>query len=247
MQKCILTLLILLSCTWLHADDESNIYSYRGIYGIVGSDIVKSQVSFMYLFFYYDKVKTYFGYTQQMFWDYYKDSKPFRDINYNPEFFIGYSLLKLYIDEWKIGYEHESNGRDGIASRGYNRYYVEIKTGYWFKYINIGTRIKLSQYHERFISYKNKDIEKYNGSLNSTFYIGLNQEYKYISNEAIYITTSIDKMSGKFCWLEYGVRFRLFPKHFTSSLYLQGYYGTCEYLLDYKRSENAIRFGILFE
>ena len=64
---------------------------------------------------------TYLGYTQNSFWDLTSDSKPFTDTNYAPSVFyfvpatgwrLGGNAVGL-----AAGYEHESNGRDGLESR----------------------------------------------------------------------------------------------------------------------------------
>lgn len=62
-------------------------------------------------------------YTQKAFWDVFKESFPFREINFNPTAGIG----KVFFDKndrlksiASINYEHESNGRDSIFSRSWN-------------------------------------------------------------------------------------------------------------------------------
>ncbi|MBA3581328.1 MAG: phospholipase A [Gammaproteobacteria bacterium] len=73
----------------------------------------------------------YFAYTQKSFWQVYnsKDSNPFRETNYNPEFFYRKTpgsknwLNKIGAD---FGVEHESNGQPKPASRGWNRSYAAI-------------------------------------------------------------------------------------------------------------------------
>ena len=69
--------------------------------------------------------KLYAGYTQKSFWDIGEPSAPFSDHNFNPELFwrheTGGSNFVL-----QVGYEHESNGRDGPESRSWNRPYVRV-------------------------------------------------------------------------------------------------------------------------
>lgn len=69
----------------------------------------------------------YIGYTQLMMWDLFHESSPFRDINYNPELFYRFGFdgpLPAIVD---LGYEHESNGKDGPDSRSWNRAYVRYQ------------------------------------------------------------------------------------------------------------------------
>lgn len=74
----------------------------------------------------------YFGYAQKSWWDIAESSAPFREHNYNPELFWDYSktsnrngfnFIGQFID--RIGYEHQSNGRDGDGSRSWDRLYLQ--------------------------------------------------------------------------------------------------------------------------
>lgn len=76
-----------------------------------------------------DSSNFYIAYTQLMFWDLFrKSSAPFSDINFNPEFFYRFSLGnpedKSELRWIDVGYEHESNGKDGDTSRSWDRLYV---------------------------------------------------------------------------------------------------------------------------
>lgn len=71
---------------------------------------------------------TYLGYTQNSFWDLTSDSKPFTDTNYAPSVFyfvpatgwrLGGNAVGL-----AAGYEHESNGQDGLESRSIDILFV---------------------------------------------------------------------------------------------------------------------------
>lgn len=59
------------------------------------------------------------GYTQTTAWNLSGDSKPFRDTSYRPSLFWAWERTdaKTWIDGLRIGYEHESNGKDGASSR----------------------------------------------------------------------------------------------------------------------------------
>lgn len=62
-------------------------------------------------------------YTQKSFWEIYRKSKPFSDNNYNPTLGLGNLLRKngKAVGLVMLQYEHESNGRDSIWSRSWNR------------------------------------------------------------------------------------------------------------------------------
>lgn len=73
--------------------------------------------------------KYYIAYTQTSWWQIYKHSSPFRETNYQPEFFID---LPLYLKDYeffnnlRVGILHESNGKgdENLQSRSWNRIYV---------------------------------------------------------------------------------------------------------------------------
>lgn len=69
------------------------------------------------------KVYLFFTYTQRSFWDIYRKSAPFTETNYNPTLGLGHNFIK---NKWIAGrvflqFEHESNGRDSIWSRSWNK------------------------------------------------------------------------------------------------------------------------------
>lgn len=73
----------------------------------------------------------YFAYTQRSFWDIGKPSAPFGENNYNPELFLDYPVSenRFKLNHVVLSGEHESNGRDGVESRSWNRLYVLFSFG----------------------------------------------------------------------------------------------------------------------
>lgn len=76
----------------------------------------------------------FFGYSQRSWWDIAESSAPFKEHNYNPEFFWDFrdpgaenALLPYefgtFVD--RFGFEHQSNGRDGADSRSWDRLYAQ--------------------------------------------------------------------------------------------------------------------------
>lgn len=71
----------------------------------------------------------YFGYMQNSFWHLYDfdQSAPFFDNNYNPQLFAHLDVRDVmdapgyWVPSPRVYVEHESNGRDGDASRSWNR------------------------------------------------------------------------------------------------------------------------------
>ena len=72
------------------------------------------------------------AYTQQSHWQLYSNtaSRPFRETNYTPEFFMSYRPDLGYGGwHWRLlnfGYTHQSNGRSGELSRGWDRLFAEF-------------------------------------------------------------------------------------------------------------------------
>lgn len=76
----------------------------------------------------------YFGYSQKSWWDIAESSAPFKEHNYNPEFFWDFRDAGAQ-DAWlpyefgtfvdRFGFEHQSNGQDGLESRSWDRLYAQ--------------------------------------------------------------------------------------------------------------------------
>lgn len=73
----------------------------------------------------------FFAFTIEAWWQIYSEniSKPFRETNYQPEFFYGLPLnLELFggNTHFLVGIEHQSNGKSQLLSRSWNRAYVNF-------------------------------------------------------------------------------------------------------------------------
>lgn len=69
------------------------------------------------------------AYSQEVWWQLYDESGPFRETNYRPEIFLTLPSSKSLNDSvglkaWKMGFLHESNGQEGYRSRSWNRLYL---------------------------------------------------------------------------------------------------------------------------
>ena len=125
-------------------DDEGPFGIHEPMYFVYGlnPDEIKFQISFKYRLFHNIKDSSPLrwlqnlnvGYTQLSFWDFDSASKPFRDSSYKPEVFYdigdpsdpdGLLLPGLGLRHVRLGMLHESNGRDGAASRSLNYAYVQ--------------------------------------------------------------------------------------------------------------------------
>ncbi|MFC3122159.1 phospholipase A [Agaribacter flavus] len=69
----------------------------------------------------------FFGFTTTSFWQVYNSeaSKPFRETNYEPEVFYqwqaDWDIFGYRFNLAQIGFNHHSNGQDGLKSRSWNR------------------------------------------------------------------------------------------------------------------------------
>jgi phospholipase A1 len=74
----------------------------------------------------------YVAYTNKSYWQAFNDdlSSPFREINHEPEFWFQFrpqlQMGALEFSSVDLGFSHESNGRGGSLSRGWNRIYLNL-------------------------------------------------------------------------------------------------------------------------
>jgi outer membrane phospholipase A len=105
----------------------------------------------------------YFGYTQNSLWDLSSDSKAFRDTSYRPHFFWKWDRTddKTFVDSFRAGFEHESNGRDGARSRSINVAFVRPE---WHLDLARGHVLQLTPKIYRYLEREeNPDIQDYRG------------------------------------------------------------------------------------
>jgi phospholipase A1 len=105
----------------------------------------------------------YFGYTQNSLWDLSSDSKAFRDTSYRPQLFWKWDRSddKTFVDSVRIGFEHESNGRDGERSRSINIAFIRPE---WHYHLANGHEIQFTPKLYRYLEKdENPDIADYRG------------------------------------------------------------------------------------
>jgi phospholipase A1 len=105
----------------------------------------------------------YFAYSQFMFWALWENSQPFRDLNYNPEFFYRLYFFPDKKNGFDLGlFEHESNGQGGDQSRGWNRTYARF-----FQTIEMGQTVRFYWSVKAWVPYifdsTSMDIDRYRG------------------------------------------------------------------------------------
>lgn len=179
----------------------------------------------------------YFTYTQKSFWDIYKNSSPFSEANYNPALGIG----KFYLNKHRllnlvgIGLEHESNGKDSIYSRSWN------KVSFHYM-IAFPASITLSMTTWIPFAYKsdNPDLMKYMGYFEANF-----TKKSKNSRFVVEITAKKGATWDSKGSLQTQLYFRIGKKN-NQYLSIQYFTGYAESLLHYDEKTNKIRFGIVF-
>lgn len=177
-------------------------------------------------------------YSQKCFWNVLENSMPMTDLNFNP----GIGLTKpLFVKDRFVGKinliaEHESNGRDGAASRSWNR-------------ISLGGSIMIDPQivvHGKFWipivdGEENRDI------LN---YCGIYQMGTSFTSQNGRFGCAVTLVKRKGWNLNYNtvveLNYRIFPRD-NQFLFLQYYNGYGEGLLAYKEHHSMLRVGIVIK
>lgn len=177
-----------------------------------------------------DKLSLYIAYTQLSYWQIYVSSPYFRDTNYRPEAFLAYKPT----EHWRVhvGIDHESNGRGNHLERSWNRGYLQIQ------YQNNSWRVTLKPWTPLFesssIEVHNPDIVHFLGRSHAS--IG------YQSNGFATFIEATNLESG----LKRGhqvlhINFKVKPYLY---LYLQGFNGYGQSLIDYNRRSTGFGIGL---
>ena len=175
-------------------------------------------------------------YSQKAIWNVFEESLPFHDLNFNPG--IGVQNLVVYngklVGNGTIMLEHESNGRDGEASRSWNKVSISYAA-------IIDPRLEV--YAKTWIPIidgeQNKDILKYCGIFQAgTQFISANRRW-------VADITFVKRQGWNLNFntiLNVGFRF---SKRDNQYLMLHFYDGYGENLLDYNKYHCRLRIGLL--
>lgn len=177
-------------------------------------------------------------YSQKCMWNVFENSLPMRDLNFNPG--IGVSKLLIsknrLVGKLTLLIEHESNGRDRLASRSWNKIsfcgniYLDpnlmVHGKFWIPIVDGGN---------------NRDILRYSG-IYQTGIQALSTNRRWV------LSATFVKRKG---WnlnansiVELGFRIRKKDNQF---LFLQYYNGYGENLLDYNKYHSRLRIGLLIK
>jgi len=143
------------------------------VIGGKGDSTGKLQFSFQYRMFDEDSdpveawpwlEKMHFAYTQTSVWDLLGSSNPFKDITYRPSLYWQQVEAQegRSPDFWRIGYEHESNGKAEDESRSLDSFFIH--SGWFFQTESEHNLILASKIYLPFnTSANNEDIHDYRG------------------------------------------------------------------------------------
>lgn len=184
------------------------------------------------------KTYLFLTYTQKAFWDVFKNSFPFRDLNYNPTIGLGRALIynKRFLGNMLLQFEHESNGKDGTDSRSWNK--VSFTTNIFFdRNWSMQGKVWLPIVDGE----NNKDITKYKGWAN------IGGEYKSSDTKYCFSVVinkrSVNNLSSNLT-LNFAVR--LFSDE-NQYLFAEFYNGYGESMLDYKDYRQRLRLGFVIK
>lgn len=184
------------------------------------------------------RIYVFLTYTQKSFWDIYRKSAPFAENNYNPSIGFGRNFIRNKRIEaiGLIQFEHESNGRDSIFSRSWNRLTF---TGIFIPDRNISFQAKA--WIAMNVADENKHLTRYAG-------IG-HFAGTYTSNDGRFSSSVLMIKRGGWNWnanWRVDVAYRLF-KADNQYLYFQFYNGYGESMIRYNELRHFVRLGFVIK
>lgn len=220
--------------------------AYRDNYFVTGAPLqntiskttadAKYQISFKQLITRHAlpfQTQLFLTYTQRSFWNIYEFSSPFQDVNFNPGIGLSSGIYNgndelMGLTEFKL--EHESNGREGEASRSWN----SVSLAYHGR-INDRTILSVRGWFP--FSYSdNPDLMEYIG------YGELNLSYDLAPKWNLEISA---RKGDEWDW-KGNLRSRVFyriSKSTNQHLMFEWYVGNAESLINYHEYENMVRIG----
>ena len=181
----------------------------------------------------------YLYYTQKVFWNILENSMPMTDLNFNPGLGLAKPLFSKgrYIGKLTFQIEHESNGRDSIWSRSWNK-------------VSLGANIiidnNLMVHGKAWIpivdGVNNKDILRYSGIYQvGTSILSNNRRW---SGSIVLVKRQGWNMFNYNTVIELAFRLSRTQNQF---LFLQYYNGYGEGLLEYNKYHSQLRLGIVIK
>ena len=176
-------------------------------------------------------------FSQKTIWNVMEESLPMRDMNFNPAIGLGHLIIRKnrYIGKTLIMLEHESNGKDSIMSRSWNKLSfginlmlsdnVDIQTKLWIPIVD---------------GKNNRDIVRYNG----IGHFGINYHTDDRRIHAGLLTTWRSKSFSFNTQWEFSIKLN---DKVNQYFFIQYYNGYGENMLDYNHYKSVIRLGFVIK
>lgn len=231
---------------FLKRQDESYLQQHYPFFFAYNESLSKLQISFKTPLM--KTLPLFFGYTQLMFWDLHADSKPFRDLTYNPELFY-----RLNIRSWSLLksidlsiFNHTSNGKSGSESRSYERTNLRANFEKEFSSRILSFYIQWSYLYA--IEKNNQDIRDYISPLAIGVSIFQLLDSYIDKSELAFQLIPGGRKGEEISSGGYQVSWSFRPGglNIVPALYLQFYSGHAETLLNYNTRVDVFRAGFIF-
>jgi len=202
---------------------------------------VKFQISFQGELAHYNGYNLGLSYTQQSYWQLFNKplSSPFRENNFEPELFIRWDDARndtLDIRRYyRLGFDHQSNGRSNPLSRSWNRLYGELSLGdkddQWLAVLRGWARIP-----EKAANDDNPDITRFYG------FWQFDGRWSPTHEHALHLMLRDNLRSKNRGAVQLDWSWKVFSDF---SLYVQMFHGYGENLIEYNQMNTRVGAGIL--
>ena len=176
-------------------------------------------------------------YTQKAFWNVFQASLPMRDLNFNPGIGLGHLIIRKnkYIGKAYVMVEHESNGRDSIENRSWNKLTLGAAV-----LLNKNWEVQFKGWIPVIDGKENDDILKYNG----IFQVAANYR---TDNRRLNLGLILTK---RLTWFSFNTQVELsykFNNNENQYFFVQYYNGYGENLLEYNQFKSILRVGFVIK
>ena len=176
-------------------------------------------------------------YTQKAFWNVFQESLPMRNLNFNPGIGLGHLIIRKnkYIGKAYVMVEHESNGRDSIENRSWNKLTLGAAV-----LLNKNWEVQFKGWIPVIDGKENDDILKYNG----IFQVAANYR---TDNRRLNLGLILTK---RLTWFSFNTQVELsykFNNNENQYFFVQYYNGYGENLLEYNQFKSILRVGFVIK
>lgn len=176
-------------------------------------------------------------FSQKTIWNVLEKSLPIRDLNFNPGIGLGHLVIykNRYVGKAILMLEHESNGKDSLASRSWNKVSLGLNL-----MLNRNLNAQMKLWAPIIDSDNNRDILRYNG----IGHFGLNYHTSDKRFHAGVLTTWRTRSFSFNTQWEVSIK----TNHKVNQyLFIQYYNGYGENLLDYNQFKSVVRVGFVIK